>query len=193
MPEYRGAAPINWAIINGETRTGLTTFFIDKEIDTGKIILQEEEPVFPDDDAGSLHDRLMLKGAELVLKTVRLIEEGKVNPEVQPFGNTLKKAPKIDREMCRIDFTRSAGEVRNFIRGLSPYPGAWTTINGKIVKIFKVEAEEGSISTRPGELISDNESRLQFTTGSGVINVQEMQVEGKKRMEVKEFFRGNKL
>ncbi len=193
LPEYRGAAPVNWALINGESRTGLTTFFIDKDIDTGNIILQEEQPIYPDDDAGSLHDRMMIHGAELVLKTVNLIREGKAVSKKQSFSENLKPAPKITREMCRIDFSKPADQVRNFIRGLSPFPGAWTLVGPTQIKIYRVSCEEGNLPVPPGQFVTDQKSFLKFMTGSGIINVLEFQVEGKKRMSAVQYFMGNKL
>ncbi len=193
LPDYRGAAPINWAIINGESKTGLTTFFIDKEIDTGKIILQEEENIDPDDDAGSLHDRMMVKGAGLVLKTADMIREKKVATRVQTLTGIPKTAPKITREMCEIDFTKTATEVKNFIRGLSPYPGAWTCIGTKVVKIFKAEAGKADFHGRPGCYVTDRKTELNFQTQDRLIRVLELQVEGKKRMTTVEYFRGNRL
>lgn len=193
LPDYRGAAPINWAIINGETITGVTTFFINHEIDTGKIILREEEEIYPDDDAGSLHDRLMRTGAELVLKTVELIQDGKVNPFEQASTGILNLAPKIEKEICRIDFNKSATGIINLIRGLSPYPGAWTTINSSMIKIYKAIPGTTGTKKAPGDYETDNRTFLRFQTGSGVIDIIELQAEGKKRMEIKEFLRGNKL
>ncbi|MBC7892282.1 MAG: methionyl-tRNA formyltransferase, partial [Sphingobacteriaceae bacterium] len=136
LPQYRGAAPINWAIINGETETGVTTFFIRQEIDTGPLLFQETEPIHPDDTAGTLHDRLMQHGAALVLKTVQAIEAGEYPDLPQSEARDLKKAPKIFKETGEIDWNQPAETVRNFVRGLSPYPAAWTTLSGKVLKIF---------------------------------------------------------
>ena len=193
LPEYRGAAPVNWVLINGEIQTGLTTFYIDREIDTGKMILQEKEDIFPEDDAGCLHDRLMIKGADLVLKTVEIIRIGKAIPVDQPLEYTGKKAPKITKDLCRIDFRKTAIEIYNLIRGLSPSPGAFTEVHSKNVKIFKARAEEGQLSLPPGDFSTDNRTFLKFMTGKGIINVLELQAEGRKRMPVSEFFKGNKL
>ena len=134
LPQYRGAAPINWAIINGETETGVTTFMINHEIDTGSVILQEKEPISEADDAGSLYERLMHKGAELVRKTVAKIQKGEVALLPQPDDGHLKHAPKIFRENCEINWDNDVTAVRNFVRGLSPYPAAWTRWNGKVFK-----------------------------------------------------------
>ncbi len=193
LPDYRGAAPINWAIINGEDKTGITTFFIDREIDTGKIILQEEEDIFPDDDAGTLHDRMMVKGAELVLKTVTMIRDKNVATHDQPYSESYHKAPKITREMCEIDFRKSSREINNFIRGLSPHPGAWTKLGQKILKIFKIETVEPDFKGEAGNFDTHQNTELKFLTLDGMIRVLELQVEGKKRMTTQEYFRGNKI
>src|SRR5690606_5685263 len=136
LPQYRGAAPINWAIINGEKETGVTTFFLKHEIDTGSIIFQESEPINDNDDAGTLYQRLMEKGAALVLKTVKAIQQGEYTPVPQSDKEVLRAAPKIFREDCEINWNRPAHAVRNFIRGLSPYPGAWIKLNNKTYKII---------------------------------------------------------
>src|SRR5690606_1319217 len=141
LPSYRGAAPINWAIINGEKETGVTTFFLNHDIDTGDIIFQEREPIHEDDTAGTLYERLIHKGADLVLKTVRMIAEGKHTTQKQPQVE-LKNAPKIFKEDCKINWNMPAEAVINFIRGLSPYPAAWTILDGKTLKAYKVSAVE---------------------------------------------------
>jgi len=193
LPQYRGAAPINWAIINGETETGVTTFFLQHEIDTGKIIFQEKEPIFSDDDAGSLYERLMHKGAQLVLKTVEAIEAGRTKPADQVFDTNLKHAPKIFKETCRIDWNKSVEEIRNFVRGLSPYPGAWTEIGGKNYKIFKVSIVEDRNEAAPGYIKTDQEKNIHIRCFDGWIAIEEFQPEGKKRMTTSDFFRGNQL
>jgi methionyl-tRNA formyltransferase len=193
LPEYRGAAPINWAIINGESKTGLTTFLIDREIDTGKILFQQEILINPDEDAGGLHDRLMNQGASLVLKTVEAISRREINPVIQSFTGELKKAPKLNKDMCRIDFSKPALALYNFVRGLSPYPGAWTMINSRQVKIYKTGIEKENINIKAGSPITDEKTYLKFQTASGILDIVEFQVEGKKRMTAREFFRGNKL
>lgn len=193
LPQYRGAAPINWAVINGDTETGVTTFFIEKDIDTGKIIFQDKEPIFPEDDAGSLYERLMRKGAGLVAKTVRAIEEGSYPQEPQSEPENIKAAPKIFRETCEIDWNRPATEIHNFVRGLSPYPAAWTTLNGLSCKIFKTKTVEFSAEANPGEFRTDNKSYLHFRTADGWLSVLELQIEGKKRMATGDFLRGYKL
>jgi methionyl-tRNA formyltransferase len=196
LPHYRGAAPINWAIINGEKETGITTFFLKHEIDTGSIIFQEKEPIAYDDNVGSLYERLMNKGASLVLKTVRAIEKGDYSATPQGTATDLKHAPKIFKETCEINWNGTSETVRNFIRGLSPYPTAWTDIHGRHFKIYNakvVPLEEHQAKCSPGEFITDNETFLHFRTLDGYVSVDEIQPEGKKRMPVADFFRGNKL
>lgn len=194
LPQYRGAAPINWAIINGEKETGATTFFISHEIDTGEIILQAKQSIEDDDDAGSLHDKLMIKGADLVLETVRLIEKGATKPVAQDLSISMKAAPKIHKETCRIEWERSAAEIHNFVRGLSPYPTAWTEIEGSVYKIFKTGiTEELGAEFKPGQIQTDNKSFLKIKGGDKMVSIIELQKEGKKRMDVASFFRGNKL
>lgn len=194
LPNYRGAAPINWAIINGEKETGVTTFFLKHEIDTGSIIFQEKETIDPDDNVGTLYIKLMTKGARLVQRTVEAISEGKVLPLPQDETMALHHAPKIFKETCQIKWTRSALEIHNFVRGLSPYPAAWTTLEGKILKIFKTKlATTNKPNLAPGQFTADGKNTLQFQTGDGLLDVLELQIEGKKRMSVDEFLRGNKL
>lgn len=189
LPKYRGAAPINWAIINGETRTGVTTFFLEEKVDTGGILLQAEVPISPGDDAGSLHDKLALVGAEIVLDTVRVIEEGKCRPKAQD-PTLASPAPKIYKEDCRIRWDRSAERIRDLIRGLSPSPGAFTEYNGKVLKIFRsVLTLEGSAAL-PGELQVSPKS-LRVSTADGQLAIQDLQLEGRKRMTVEEFLRGH--
>ncbi|MFD2203376.1 methionyl-tRNA formyltransferase [Shivajiella indica] len=194
LPNYRGAAPINWAIINGEKETGVTTFFLKHEIDTGSIIYQEKEPIFPTDNVGTLYERLMLKGAKLVLKTIEKIAEGNLSPTVQDESQALHHAPKIFKETCEIDWNESAESIHNLIRGLSPYPTAWTILGGKNCKIFESELNEKDINgLKPGEYFSDGKSHLTFQTGKGSLKILGLQLEGKKRLEIHEFLRGNKI
>jgi len=193
LPQYRGAAPINWVLMNGEEKTGLTTFFIKQEIDTGNIILQQEEPIFPEDNAGSLHDRLMIQGAELVLRTVRLIETDDFKLKKQKDFPGLKFAPKITREMCLIDWNKNQDEMHNFVRGLSPYPAAWIKISGTTYKIFQVSKGDKTTAIKVGEYQTDNRSFLCFQCKDGLINVEQWQPEGKRRMTLPDFFRGNSL
>ena len=192
LPQYRGAAPINWAIINGETKTGVTTFFLQHEIDTGAIIFQEEEWISDEDDAGSLYSRLMEKGAALVLKTVESIERGAVKTINQPVLENLRAAPKIFKETCEIDWNKSAREIRNFVRGLSPYPAAWTSLKGKPFKIFKVSEANGPMLSS-GEIETDQKKYIHVGCKGGRVSIETFQPEGKKRMNVKDFFSGNKL
>jgi methionyl-tRNA formyltransferase len=195
LPQYRGAAPINWAIINGEKETGVTTFFLKHEIDTGSIIFQEKEPIHTNDDVGTVYERLMKKGAQLVLKTVQAIEAGSYPSIPQPIAD-VRHAPKIFKETCEINWSKTSEEIYNFVRGLCPYPSAWTTLNSKIFKIYKVALPSVEISNSTinvGSMQTDNKSYLYIKTANGWISIDEFQPEGKKRMKVEEFFRGNRL
>lgn len=194
LPNYRGAAPINWVLINGETKTGLTTFFIKHEIDTGNIIFLEEVDIFYHDDAGSLHDKLMIRGADLVLKTVRAIEEDSYKVKVQEDTPELKKAPKIFREMCEIDWNQDSTQVYNFVRGLSPFPGAWMVLNNKMYKIFRIQvlSEDDQVNA-PGVFETDSKSFLNIQCSKGIVSITELQPEGKRKMKIEDFFRGNQL
>ncbi len=194
LPKFRGAAPINWAIITGERESGVTTFFLQDKVDTGNIILQERIPVPSDMDAGGLHDALSLIGAETVLRTVHLIEQGTAVP--LPQDNSLASpAPKIFKENCRIDWNQSSEKVYNLIRGLSPYPAAWTMHHGKMIKIFKGRRAEvgGRISETGAGSIECSERAINVRTADGFIEIIELQLEGKKRMGVEEFLRGFKF
>lgn len=191
LPDYRGAAPINWAIINGEKETGLTTFFIEKEIDTGKIIFRHKIEISPDETAGELHDRMMAKGAGLILQTVEAIKAGNAPGIDQQPGKEIKTAPKIFKEYCKINWNQSTKQVYDFVRGLSPYPTAWTKLNGKTFKIFKATWRSTAHLQIPGDfLIEDNQ--LCFATMDGFISPTEVQLEGKKRMDISEFMKGFK-
>lgn len=192
LPKYRGAAPINWAIINGETETGLTTFLLKHEIDTGDLLLQERVTIGENETAGELHDRMMHIGARLVLKSVRAIESGDFRPMPQP-GAEASHAPKIFKETCRIDFNQPLQKVHNFIRGLSPHPGAWTELDGKTLKILRSLKDPETPPGLPGEFFSDGKNFLKISTLDGYIQVLELQLEGKKRMGVQEFLRGYRL
>jgi len=195
LPQYRGAAPINRAIMNGEKETGLTTFFIEKNIDTGEIINQTHLDIAPNEKAGSLHDRMMIAGAELLIQTVRNIEEGKAqsHPQHLPAGTEIKKAPKIFREDCRIDWSRPAAEVHNHIRGLSPFPGAWTKLSSESgndsYKIFSSRIGEPS-NAQPGSLSIEG-IKLKAACSDRWIEIEELQAPGKKRMKTGDFLRGN--
>jgi|SRR5690606_1703187 len=194
LPDYRGAAPINWAIINGEKETGVTTFFLQHEIDTGNIIMQDAEPISDDDTAGTLYNRLMTKGANLVLKTVKAIEDGSYKTTVQSETREQKHAPKIFKETCEIPWRSSSQAVRNFVRGLSPYPAAWTTIAERSFKIYAVSIVEKEHHTKLNQqYVTDNKTYLHARTADGWVSIDELQPEGKKRMSIQEFFRGNKI
>ncbi len=193
LPQYRGAAPINWAIINGETQTGVTTFFIEKEIDTGQMIFQDTEPIYPDDTAGTLHDRLMERGANLVLKTVRAIEAGDYPRVPQPHAADLKPAPKLSRETTEINWNQPAHQIRNFVRGLSPYPSAWTLIKGNVFKVYEVSVtDESPFTAEPGQVHTDKKTIL-VGAADAWLRLDTLQAEGKRRMTGEEFLRGNRL
>ncbi len=197
LPDYRGAAPINWAIINGEKETGLTTFFLQQEIDTGKIIDQKKIAIKENDNAGDLHDRLMQEGAGLLLKTVRSIESGTTSPvdQIVLKNSGLKTAPKIFRENCEIHWENNAKKIHNLIRGLSPYPGAWCKIRDEkgnilVLKIYASEIREEAHNKTHSEILSDERSFLQVAVPDGYIRLLSVQLEGKKRMNIEEFLRG---
>ncbi len=190
LPKYRGAAPINWAIINGEKETGVTTFFLQDTVDTGSIILQKKTPITDAMTAGELYDRLSEIGASTVLETVRMIEQGEINPNRQD-DSLASPAPKIFKETCRIDWNSSSEEIRNFVRGLSPYPAAWTTLNGKGMKIFEVRNTEYRIQkSESGAFTSHDGRRLFVKTKDDCLEIFDLQLEGKKRMPAEEFLRG---
>jgi len=188
LPKYRGAAPINWAIIRGEKETGVTTFFLKEKVDAGNIILQARVPIGPDETAGELHDKLADIGAEIVLHTALLIEGGKISPKSQD-ENLASQAPKIFKEDCRIDWQKPAVEVQNLIRGLSPRPGAFTMYNERSVKIYRTKIITGTEKKNPGEIHTTND-KLIIHTGSGAVEILDIQMEGKKRMSTDEFLRG---
>jgi methionyl-tRNA formyltransferase len=194
LPNYRGAAPINWAIINGEKETGVTTFFLKHEIDTGSIIFQEKEAILPGDNIGTLYEKLMHRGSKLVLKTIQAVAEESIKPKIQDESLALHHAPKIFKETCQIDWTRSAVEIHNLIRGLSPYPAAWTLLEGKTCKIFSSKISTADFQDlEPGTYKTDGKHQLVFKTGQGCLEIKELQLEGKKRMAIEDFLRGNKL
>ncbi len=199
LPQYRGAAPLNWVIINGEKETGATTFFLKQEIDTGDMILQESLPIGDDENVGSVHDRLMTMGAQLVLRTVDLIVEGKAVRIPQPIlpDSEMKPAPKIFKETCKIDFNQSAAAVHNLVRGLSPYPAAWATLTiggaEQTVKIYAVEPIVEAHSHACGTILTDNKTYLRIATVDGYVEVLEMQLPGKKRMETRALLNGVKI
>jgi methionyl-tRNA formyltransferase len=217
LPQYRGAAPINWAIMNGETETGVTTFFLKQEIDTGSIIFQEKEPISLTDNVGDVYNRLMHKGAGLVLKTVKAIESGVYPQEPQDESEEIKHAPKIFKETCQIDWNQPVKKVHDFIRGLSPYPVAWTILNDKTCRIYEariLEAENPFLSvssqttavsslssvetqttanTTTGSYTTDGKKYLHFQCADGVLAIENLQLEGKKRLGIEEFLRGYRL
>jgi len=190
LPQYRGAAPINHAIINGEKESGVTTFFLKHEIDTGDVIFSEKVTIGDDDTAGDLHDKLMNTGAGLLVKTVTAIAEGNYTEQPQPLSAELKHAPKIFKEDCLIDWNQSARSIYNLIRGLSPYPTAFTKLNDKTLKVFKAEIEEGETGLAVGTFESDGKTYLKFAAQNGFIKFIDLQYEGKKRMKIDEFLRG---
>ena len=194
LPQYRGAAPINWAIINGEKETGVTTFKLKHEIDTGDILLKEKIKISEDETAGELHDRMKEVGAELLLKTVKGLVEGTLKeiPQFLTEPESSFHAPKLTTEILKINWNKPVEEVFNLIRGLSPYPAAFTFLNNKKLKIFSSQKEITSITKVAGEFITDNKTHLKFACNNGYITVKELQLEGKKKMKVEEFLRGYK-
>ena len=196
LPQYRGAAPINWVLINGEKESGVTTFFLKHEIDTGDILFTEKITLTGHETAGELHDRLMDKGAGLLVKTVKAVESGRYTENPQEHlteGIELRHAPKIFKEDCNINWDQPAEKAFNFIRGLSPYPTAYTTLNDKILKVFGAEYELAETSEQPGEFFSDNRTFLKVSTTNGFVHLTDVQLEGKKRMGIQEFLRGVRL
>ncbi len=189
LPKYRGAAPINWAVMNGETETGATTFFIRHEIDTGDVLLQHRIPIGPDDTAGDVHDRMMIEGADLVLRTVQLIESGDYNLAKQDDSLAIP-APKIHRETCRIDWTQPLPEIHNFVRGLSPWPAAWTLLEGSNLKVIRAHAEPDDHAHAPGTVATDDKTYLKVACPGGYLVIEELQLAGRKRMTTEDFLRG---
>lgn len=190
LPKYRGAAPINWAIINGEKETGVTTFFIQKQIDTGNIIDVAKVAIDNSDTAGTLHDKLMETGAQLMLKTVKSIEAKNYVENPQDLSVEQPLAPKIFKEHCKINWHQPAEQVYNFIRGLSPYPAAFTLLNGKVLKIFAASVTSINSFNSEGTIISDKKKTFIVNTSNLQIQIEELQLEGKKRMKTEEFLRG---
>lgn len=189
LPKYRGAAPINWAIINGEKETGVTTFKLTHEIDTGNILLQEKVPIGDDETAGELHDKLKEAGARLLIKTVDGLANGSASEQPQRNDSVIH-APKLTTETARIDWNRKAVDIHNLIRGLSPYPGAFTTLKGNMFKVYRSEYRNEPVRAEPGGFETDNKKYLRFATADGYIYAKEVQAEGKRRMQVEEFLRG---
>jgi methionyl-tRNA formyltransferase len=195
LPKYRGAAPINWAIINGEVETGVTTFLLQHEIDTGDILMQEKMLIGPDDTAGDIHDRMMEMGALTILATIRQIEAGNVTPIPQSSLMEATHAPKIFTETCQMNLTRSAVELHNFVRGLSPYPGAWTMLDDKVLKVLRTNVDSSEMPSKDkiGKLDTDGKRILRIGLFDGFLNLLEVQLEGKRRMSVQELLNGLKL
>ena len=196
LPQYRGAAPINWAIINGEKKTGVTTFKLQHEIDTGNMLLQEKIKIEDDETAGTLHDKMMETGADLLLKTIRELEKGNLKEIEQrsalslETSASLRHAPKIFTETCEINWNKPVEEIYNLIRGLSPYPAAFTFLSGKKLKIFASQKEINGERNKPGNYVTDHKTFLKFAAADGFISVNEIQLEGKKRMKIEDFLRG---
>ena len=193
LPQYRGAAPINHAIINGETQSGVTTFFLQQQIDTGNIIYSDAVEIAQDETAGDLHDKLMEVGARLLVKTVKAIEAGDFSEQPQPEHIELKHAPKIFKEDCKINWNQTAHQVHNLIRGLSPYPTAFTFLQNKTLKVFKAEIEDKEPGIAAGGFLTDGKTYLKFAAKDGFIKLLDIQYEGKKRMLITDFLRGMRL
>lgn len=207
LPQYRGAAPINWAVINGEKETGVTTFKLKHEIDTGDILLQESLPIDENETAGDVHDKMKEIGARVLVETVKRIADGTLEERPQsairspqsedadsrlptPDSQLLKHAPKIFTDTCNIDWRKSIDEIHNLIRGLSPFPGAFTELGDKTIKIFRSEKELLFPTSKPGRWESDGKTYLKFAAKDGYILLKDVQLEGKKRMLVEDFLRG---
>tara|TARA_R110002050_G_scaffold2603_5_gene14838 strand:- start:69 stop:995 length:927 start_codon:yes stop_codon:yes gene_type:complete len=197
LPNYRGAAPINWAIVNGETKTGVTTFFINENIDTGEILLQAETDIAKDEDAGSLHDRLMQIGAELVLKTTDALENGSLEPKAQNEFSPRKEAPKIFKDDLKINPMHSTKHIYNLIRGMSPFPGAWATVKvkgeEKTLKLFASEILEDIRPSSAGKIEILNKNQIILHLKDGALSLKALQIEGKRRMNAQDFINGRIL
>lgn len=199
LPQYRGAAPLNWAVINGETKTGVTTFLLDHEIDTGKIIFKEETPIGENETVGEVHDRLMEIGAKLVVATVDAIAEGNIQliPQTELIeGTVIKHAPKIFKEDCKIDWNKDSESIRNLIRGLSPHPTAWTNLVHQktgteiFTKLFFAQKGNSEKTDFPGTIETDGKTFLNVACNNGWLQITDLQISGKKRMKTEEFLRG---
>lgn len=194
LPHYRGAAPIHWAVMNGDAETGVSTFFLQQEIDTGDLLLQEKIAVGPDENTGSVHDRLMLLGAEVVCRTVDALLAGTVQPIPQP-ADAVKLAPKLFKDNTRIDWAKGSTELHDFIRGLSPFPAAWTELHGEDgtvlgVKVFEAKPEKAAHGLKPGSLIVDGKKVLKVAVGDGFVRLERFQLAGRKALNADEFLRG---
>ncbi len=192
LPDYRGAAPINWAIINGEKKSGVSTFFLKHDIDTGDILMQEELEIREDMTAGELHDALMDLGSKVILKSLNLIEDGKIMGTPQKMDST-KIAPKIFKNHCLIDWNQAGSTINNLIRGLSPYPAAFLIFESKNMKVYKSIFEPSSHNFKNGEIISDQKTFLKIACTDGFISLTDVQLESKKRMLIEDFLRGHHL
>ena len=198
LPQYRGAAPINWAIINGEKETGVTTFKLQHEIDTGNILLQKSFAIDNEENAGEVHDRMKIIGADLLLKTMQELAKGNLEELIQPVivkedkpsADLYKHAPKIFTETCKIDWAKPMDEVYNLIRGLAPYPAAFSFLEGKKMKIYKAEKVDKIPEIATGEIETDKKTFIQFACTDGYISVKEIQLEGKKKMLIEDLLRG---
>lgn len=199
LPQYRGAAPINWAVVNGDKETGITTFFLKHEIDTGEVIQQVRVPILEEDNVGDVHDKLMLLGGKLVIETVDNILAGTITsiPQEQMMTDEpLRPAPKIFKDTCRINWNQPVSTIYNFVRGFSPYPAAWTELhqNGNVqtLKIFEASKVETPCAHPAGTLISDGKNELKIATADGYLSIKSLQISGKKKMNVKDFLCGFK-
>jgi methionyl-tRNA formyltransferase len=196
LPNYRGAAPINWAVINGEKQTGVTTFKLQHEIDTGNILLQKSFDINENETAGDVHDKMKIIGGELLLETLKGLADNSLKeiPQLSIVNSQLpKSAPKIHTETCKINWDKTIDEVHNLIRGLSPYPGSFTFLNNKMLKIYRSKKEYVKHEHTVGDVLSDNKTFLKFACNNGYIYVSELQLEGKKKMNIEDFLRGNKI
>ena len=192
LPNYRGAAPINWAVINGEKQTGVTTFKLQQEIDTGNILLQKGFDIGENETAGEVHDKMKIIGAELLVETLKRLADGTLKEMQQPITQ-IKPAPKLHTETCKIDWNKTVDETHNLIRGLSPYPGAFTFLNNKMLKTYCSKKEYAKPVHAAGQAVSDNKTFIKFACSNGYIYINELQLEGKKKMSVEDFLRGNKI
>lgn len=193
LPQYRGAAPINWAIINGESATGVTTFQLQHAIDTGNMLMQEVIPITDTMTAGELHDTMKIVGANLLVETIKGLAAGSIQAKPQQDTADLKHAPKLFTSNCTIDWHKPVHEVYNLVRGLSPYPGALTQLNGKILKVYRAEKIMKTVAETPGTFVSDNQTHIDVACTDGYLRLTEIQLEGKKKMAVSDFLRGNKI